>query len=255
MTTVSDPMSSLTHNHETFYEILKALEQEHPLTPEQYSLLLEHAIGLSAHFNSLFKPKKHELKLEQSHVKVKHFEESEHLVSKESFLAHHKPLDPTDISSLEHAVQLQPEGIEIHYTPIEYLELKKQFTEIHVMSFPELVRMFGNQTLTGAPFISGGTPHIEFFIWGNFFGVVKYVEDAAEEAYDANYLVHFQNKQEKTLEENRQIFMHKLIGQVIAGNVRKANVEKQNLPLSPLPTPTPQLLPGRRSGTESSGES
>lgn len=75
----------------------------------------------------------------------------------------------------------------------------KQLLQFKVMLMNELIFLHGNHTLTGAPFFPGGVPHVEFFQWGNLFGIVKYEEILGETALDANILIYFEEKQDKTL--------------------------------------------------------
>lgn len=77
----------------------------------------------------------------------------------------------------------------------------KKYQQFRALLLNELIFLHGNHTLTGAPFFAGGVPHIQLFQWGNFFGIVKYEEILGETATDANILIYFEEKSDRTVAE------------------------------------------------------
>ena len=67
--------------------------------------------------------------------------------------------------------------------------------------FNEMVYYYGNQILTGAPYIIGGLPHTDFFQWGNLYGVVKYHELVEEKSLKANLMIYFEDMGDRNLQE------------------------------------------------------
>ncbi len=78
---------------------------------------------------------------------------------------------------------------------------RKHYLQFRALLMNELIFLHGNHTLTGAPFFAGGVPHTQLFQWGNLFGIVKYEEILGETATDANILIHFEEKSDRTLAE------------------------------------------------------
>jgi hypothetical protein len=117
--------------------------------------------------------------------------------------------------------------IEYKLTPPQFDKFKQNLQDIH-----ELIFIRGNQLLTGAPFYPGAIPHIDFFQWGNFFGVVKYQELLEEKALKGNILVYFEELANRNLQQCTKQYIQQLADQLIA---------KQNI-ITP-PMPIPQLQP------------
>lgn len=85
-------------------------------------------------------------------------------------------------------------GVEVHMTP-------EQFQAFRLIIDNELIYYHGNQSLTGAPYFSGGLPHIIYFQWGNYLGVVKYQILPGEKYLKANLLIYFEDLEERLLNQ------------------------------------------------------
>lgn len=87
---------------------------------------------------------------------------------------------------------------------IETFEIKltrKQFFQFKTLLLNDLIYFHGNHVLTGAPFFAGGLPHVDFFQWGNLFGIVKYEEILGEKNTDGNILIFFEEQADRSLEQ------------------------------------------------------
>lgn len=127
---------------------------------------------------------------------------------------------------LRYALDFLHHGVEIIMTP-------QQLHEFKLIIDSELIYYYGNQTLTGAPFIHGGLPHIIYFQWGNYFGIIKYEVEPGEKYLKANLLVYFEDLGDRLLEqcvkEYEQLHRQELL-------------QAQSIKLRPLPIPQPNLL-------------
>ena len=76
-----------------------------------------------------------------------------------------------------------------------------QFETFKKVAYQELILTHGNQLLSGAPFHAGGIPQTLFFQWGNLFGVAKYVVLPDEKAQKSNFLIYFEDRQDRELNQ------------------------------------------------------
>jgi hypothetical protein len=84
----------------------------------------------------------------------------------------------------------------------------KQFFQFKSLLYNELIFFHGNQILTGAPYFTGGVPHVDFIQWGNLFGVIKYEELVGESALDGNILIHFEEMANLKFEQCIELYFH-----------------------------------------------
>lgn len=114
-----------------------------------------------------------------------------------NFLLHKALLGPVDIKEfyqrLNLVLQNRKSGIKIQMTTEQFAQLSPTFNSLNYF--------YGNQTLTGAPFVIGGIPRLDYFQWGNLMGIVKYVELAEERSLTANLLIYFEDMGDKTLQQ------------------------------------------------------
>lgn len=139
-----------------------------------------------------------------------------------------KKLVATPNYFLLHKNEFEPEDVEILYdhlnnllknTPnIVYELTAKQFKaikpalDLYVKNANDqlMIYLYGNQLITGAPLIIGGHPHLDYFQWGNLYGVVKYEEQEGEEVYETNLMIYFEDRHDRNLEQCMQDLLHRL---------------------------------------------
>jgi len=155
------------------------------------------------------------------------------------FLAHKDELEYEDIDvfyeNLETLLKKTP-SVVYTFTPQQFNDLKLAF-DIYAQQQDNQLLLYqhGNQTLTGAPYVIGGHPHLDYFLWGNLFGVVKYTEQGGEEY---NYHVYFEHKQERTLEQAMHNLLIKLEQQTEPAHTMES---PEAAPPQPVPSGAPQL--------------
>lgn len=118
--------------------------------------------------------------------------------NEQSYLLHQETLDAAAVNALKRrlAILLQDSTASLTFSM-----RPEQFLQLRAMTTDELILYHGNQFITGAPFYSGGLPHVLYFQWGNLFGVAKYVVLAEEKALRSNVLIYFENRHERYLEQ------------------------------------------------------
>lgn len=214
---------ALTFGYNKYKQILKLILAGKPLRADQKQVLYDYCYQFGPDFNEYLK---------KDWLYPKHPSVLQKYLKSNSFLAHHKPLVS---EAVEEILQHHPEGIDIDYQANELAEIRLSFARTRMLSIADLILVYGNQTLTSAPFMAGGLPHIEFFEWGNVFGVIKYVAVTGET--DTNILVHFEKKQEQTLEQYKLAFARKLIESLIAQNDLAVVSERARMPFNLTPRP------------------
>ena len=114
-----------------------------------------------------------------------------------NFLLHKSHFSPVDVKEFYQRLNLflqnRKTGIKIQMTTEQFAQLSPTFNELNYF--------YGNQTLTGAPFVIGGVPRLDYFQWGNLMGVVKYVELAEEKNLKANLMIYFEDIGDRTLQQ------------------------------------------------------
>lgn len=136
-------------------------------------------------------------------------------VTSNYFLLHKNEFDSADIATFYHSLDKLLVGTNAN---IVYELTPKQFAaimptlDIYVRNANDqlMIYLHGNQLITGAPLIIGGYPHLNYFQWGNLYGVVKYEEQEGEEVYEANLLIYFEDRHERKLEQCIQDLLHRL---------------------------------------------
>lgn len=117
-----------------------------------------------------------------------------------SFINPRDILSSNDIQAMHRRLELMlasvKNGIELKFTPAQFLALKN--------AIGELIFYHGNQVLTGAPFFAGGVSRVDFFQWGNLLGVVKYEELLSEKGVEGNFLIHFEGMKDRTILQSIQ---------------------------------------------------
>lgn len=84
-------------------------------------------------------------------------------------------------------------GIEITLTAEQFAEIRPTLTHI--------INIHGNQALTSAPYLEGGTLNVVFFQWGNLLGVIKYTAAPSEKVVKGDLLTYFEDLQDRTFEQ------------------------------------------------------
>lgn len=173
------PSLKLTPPHDSYFELLKAFKEGKPLNYQQLHFLQWHHQRLSSPRLTPL------LRYYQIPKKTGSFLLPQNL---------NKPNITNLKKRLELTLQVLHHGFELELTADQFKDLKKLAT-------PELVFYHGNPYLTGAPLFPGGVPHIDFFQWGNLYGIVKYEFSMGEKEIEGNILVYFEDMQERSLEE------------------------------------------------------
>ena len=207
----------LTPGQGPFDLLLKRFNAGKPLTPAQLNLLRRFYYRLGSEFNPVLKQYKLAINppvMNNSNSRIE--------------LADQSRL-PLSLRNLPYPLNIFPhtklgKGIELKFAPNQFPKFKLELQDIH-----DLILYRGNQLLTGAPFYPGAVPHIEFFQWGNLFGVIKYHELLEEKSLKGNILIYFEDLANRNLQQCVNTYTQQLLNQLTA---------RQNV-LS-VPTPTPQ---------------
>ncbi|MBI5447385.1 MAG: hypothetical protein HY939_01480 [Gammaproteobacteria bacterium] len=172
------PSLELKPSHDTYHELLHAFKQGKPLSLHQMHFL-------QWHHRQIDNPKLTPL--------LRYYQLSKQAGS---FLLHDlldKPCIDRLKKRLELTLDVLHHGVELALTP-------EQVEALKTLATPELVFHHGNAYLTGAPLFHGGVIHVDFFEWGNLFGVVKYEFEMGENEVGGNVLIYFEDKLERTME-------------------------------------------------------
>lgn len=179
------PKLQLKPVHNSFLDILIAFNNGKPLNSAQRNFLHRYVTKFSSN------------KLDEIYRYYALFNQKTPNAAKKRYsLVSPFTLKQDVANALEHTPSYQ-----IHVNPSQLAQLK-------LLLIHELIFLHGNQYLTGAPFFAGGVPHIDFFQWGNYYGVIKYEEILGESALDANILIHFVKKQDESLLEFAKQYQH-----------------------------------------------
>lgn len=131
------------------------------------------------------------------------------------FLLHKKKFSLEDVATFYHSLDklLVGKNANVVYelTPEQFAAIMPTL-DIYVSNANDqlMIYLHGNQLITGAPLIIGGYPHLNYFQWGNLYGVVKYEEQEGEEVHEANLMIYFEDRHERKLEECMQDLLHRL---------------------------------------------
>ena len=172
--------------HSSSADILRCFAEDKPLTAEQVEFLDWHQYMLNhPDMDPLLQ---YYLK---SHAKLRG-------VRHASFLLPHEIMNLDAIELLKKRIRLflkeKRDRVSLQLTHQQYIDFK-------TFTIQEIIYWHGNQFLTGAPFYPGGLPHVIYFQWGNFFGIVKHTVLMGEKAVKGNLLLYFEDMQDRDLNQ------------------------------------------------------
>lgn len=119
------------------------------------------------------------------------------------FLEHKSQFEYADVATFYHSLTTLLHDTHAHVVyslnPQQFEAIKPNL-DVYVQTANNqlVIYLHGNQILTGAPIIIGGYPHLDYFQWGNLYGVVKY---EVEEGEEDSLLVYFENRHQQNLEQ------------------------------------------------------
>jgi hypothetical protein len=126
-------------------------------------------------------------------------------VTSNYFLFHKKRLKAADIKTFYNTVKkLLKKTTHVIYrlTALQFDTIKSLF-DVYARNVGDQLVIYwhGNQTITGAPLVLGGHQHVEYFQWGNLYGIVKYQKLPGEEINTSNLLIYFENRRERNFKQ------------------------------------------------------
>ncbi len=189
-------------------QLIKAFDAGKPLSAEQHHFLNWHYAQLSSpHLDPLLRY---------------------YRAPRASFLLPaNTVLTPTIIAHFKKRLALMlhhvAHGVEVKLTP-------PQFQALKTLTGDALIFYHGNHYLTGALFFPGGVAHVDYFQWGNLYGVVKYEFLMGETEVEGNILVYFEDMEERLLEE------------CVKDYERKHTIEQEPYFPPPIPAYSPRPL-------------
>lgn len=155
-------------------------------------------------------------KIDQELNKIKLRRNPKKLVATRNyFLEHKKEFELEDVATFYHSLDslLSNRNANVVYelTPQQFAAIMPTL-DVYLRNANDqlMIYLHGNQILTGAPVIIGGYPHLDYFQWGNLYGVVKYEMEEGEEVNEANLLIYFEDRHERNLEQCMHDLLHRL---------------------------------------------
>lgn len=230
----------LRPNRNSYRDIIKAFNDGKPLSAEQLRLLRQHFANLPKSLRDILWQRDDDANKKLDLLK--------------------RPLWLTD--SLQNANSLQqlatkinlllryqPQGVTIRFTTAQFLQFKTAI-KIHTYqpTLQDLIYWYGNQMLTGAPFIPGGVPRLDYFQWGNLYGIVKFHELIGEKVHEGNILIYFEQLQDRQAEQFVQQAYYQTYGEELRLKLQPNTPPSQTASESKLIQETPQTWQPPRPG-------